>query len=333
MRELEHWHPVALSRELRRKPLAVRLWDQAIVLFRTASGAIGALEDRCPHRRMRLSCGHVAGDRIVCPYHGWSFARDGSGESPGTPRLRAGAPAFEAVEREGAVWVKPAGCAAAFPEIGREGYGRLCTLSALFRAPLETVLDNFTEVEHTATTHAFFGYDDLAAVETRVEADERTVRVFNRGPQKRVPWIIEWATGARSGDVFADDWTTHFSPVHAVYDQRWTDAKTGVERPDRLLVYVVLSPASASETRVFTFAYCCPPRGKFARNPLHRFFVTLVVKNEIELDRRMVARLADPSPTLAGMQLGRFDKTLGENRRRIDAIYRGRDGMSGGMRT
>lgn len=42
---LEHWHPVLAARELGRKPVAVRLCGRNLVLFRTKSGSVGALED------------------------------------------------------------------------------------------------------------------------------------------------------------------------------------------------------------------------------------------------------------------------------------------------
>ena len=35
---------------------------------------------------------HGAGGRLACPYHGWTFDADGSGESPGTPKTRTPAP-------------------------------------------------------------------------------------------------------------------------------------------------------------------------------------------------------------------------------------------------
>ena len=57
LRALNHWHPILPARQLRRRPVAVRLHGTDIVLFRTTSGQIGALEDRCPHRRMKLSLG------------------------------------------------------------------------------------------------------------------------------------------------------------------------------------------------------------------------------------------------------------------------------------
>ncbi len=75
---LNCWYVVAKSDELLHQPLAVTLWHQGIVLYRHSNGEVSALEDRCPHRQVKLSQGHVAGDDIVCAYHGWHFAADGS---------------------------------------------------------------------------------------------------------------------------------------------------------------------------------------------------------------------------------------------------------------
>ena len=48
----DHWYPLAWSRELKRgKTLGVRFAGDPIVLVRTESGAVYALEDRCAHRR------------------------------------------------------------------------------------------------------------------------------------------------------------------------------------------------------------------------------------------------------------------------------------------
>ncbi len=75
---LNHWYVVAQSTELTDKPLAKTLWHQPVVLFRDSSGAAVAVEDRCPHRQVKLSEGTVDGDNIVCAYHGWQFAPDGT---------------------------------------------------------------------------------------------------------------------------------------------------------------------------------------------------------------------------------------------------------------
>lgn len=68
-----HWYAVARSRELKDKPLGVVLWHEAILLYRDSQGTPHAIEDRCPHRHVRLSEGHIEGDNVVCAYHGWHF--------------------------------------------------------------------------------------------------------------------------------------------------------------------------------------------------------------------------------------------------------------------
>jgi nitrite reductase (NADH) small subunit len=44
-----------------------------IALFRTASDAVFALLDRCPHKGGPLSQGIVFGDRVACPLHNWTI--------------------------------------------------------------------------------------------------------------------------------------------------------------------------------------------------------------------------------------------------------------------
>ena len=36
------------------------------------------LDDRCPHRAAPLSMGTLDGDQVVCPYHGFTYAADGT---------------------------------------------------------------------------------------------------------------------------------------------------------------------------------------------------------------------------------------------------------------
>jgi nitrite reductase/ring-hydroxylating ferredoxin subunit len=36
-------------------------------------GRYFAMDDRCPHRGAPLGAGHVDGERLFCPLHGWEF--------------------------------------------------------------------------------------------------------------------------------------------------------------------------------------------------------------------------------------------------------------------
>lgn len=73
------WTPLIPARRLGAAPLRIEVAGEAVVLFRGAGGVIGALIDRCPHRGVALSLGHVAPDGCLeCPFHGWRFGTDGA---------------------------------------------------------------------------------------------------------------------------------------------------------------------------------------------------------------------------------------------------------------
>lgn len=83
------WWAAALSESVdASRPLAVVCNGEALVLFRDASGAACALEDRCPHRRVPLALGKVTPKGLQCGYHGWTF--DGkTGACAAIPNLSA----------------------------------------------------------------------------------------------------------------------------------------------------------------------------------------------------------------------------------------------------
>src|SRR6185437_8860196 len=72
----QFWHPVALSSDVGREPVAGRLGGQGWALARFGGG-LTAFADACPHRRARLSAGQITDGILQCPYHGWRFTSDG----------------------------------------------------------------------------------------------------------------------------------------------------------------------------------------------------------------------------------------------------------------
>ena len=323
---MDHWQPVLLSQKLRNKPVGVRLNGHDIVLFRSEANQIGALEDRCPHRRMRLSQGEVIDQRLQCKYHGWSFNSAGEGISPGTPRMSACARHFDAQERHGAIWVKSAESQPAFPSFEVDGHYHVCTLYHRAHAPLEVTVDNFCEIEHTPTTHAMFGFplERMHEVQVRFETTDTAVRVINHGPPKRLPWVYRLLLGIGPNYQFNDDWTTYFSPVYSVYQHWWSDPTTGKESRVRWKMYIFFTPISDSETAVvsFTFTQSRYP-GPNGCVRLFKWLLVPMLSHEIDLDMDILDNLADKSPGIEGMKLSRFDRVLGLNRERIDKVYRG----------
>lgn len=69
----EYWYPVAFSKQLKRRPMTVRILNQPIMLKRE-NGRVHALYDQCPHRGVPLSLGRQEFPASwTCRYHGWTF--------------------------------------------------------------------------------------------------------------------------------------------------------------------------------------------------------------------------------------------------------------------
>lgn len=102
------WYVAALQHEVDRGLHATRMLGEDLVLYRREDGAVAALEDACPHRKLPLSMGRLQGDTIECGYHGLTF--DCSGQcvrAPGVSHIPKAAVvrSYPAVERYGLVWV------------------------------------------------------------------------------------------------------------------------------------------------------------------------------------------------------------------------------------
>jgi renierapurpurin 18,18'-hydroxylase len=123
----DYWYPVALSASVRKeKTFAATFASQRIALYRGASGAVYALEDRCAHRQVPLSMGVVEGDALRCCYHAWAYRGNGRiWQIPYLPKDAARPPrgvrAYPVREAYGLVFVFPGdpgqATAAPFPQL------------------------------------------------------------------------------------------------------------------------------------------------------------------------------------------------------------------------
>jgi phenylpropionate dioxygenase-like ring-hydroxylating dioxygenase large terminal subunit len=107
----DYWYPLAWSDELKTgRALGRRFAGEPIVLYRSKSGRVFALEDRCAHRQVPLHLGVVDGEQLKCHYHGWAY--DGTGKCVDVPylgkeRLPNGVKSYPACEIGGLIFVFP----------------------------------------------------------------------------------------------------------------------------------------------------------------------------------------------------------------------------------
>jgi vanillate O-demethylase monooxygenase subunit len=194
------WYVAAWSHELQAGQLLARtIIGIPLVLWRTAGGAIAALEDRCVHRHAPLSRGRLEGDALRCGYHGLKFAPDGRCfEVPGmdSPPPAACVRRFAVVEHRSwvMVWM---GDDVASADTGLLPDNFSCESSEWayapgylhYETPVELIADNLLDFSHLSYVHAATfgggGDDTLARVQPRVERLSRGVRV--RRDISRVP--------------------------------------------------------------------------------------------------------------------------------------------------
>ena len=76
-----YWHPIAATAQLRDNPvMSVRILGEDLTLYRSRSGKLGLIGQRCAHRLLDLKFGFPSEDNdeaLVCPYHGWAYDRTG----------------------------------------------------------------------------------------------------------------------------------------------------------------------------------------------------------------------------------------------------------------
>jgi vanillate O-demethylase monooxygenase subunit len=102
------WYVAAWGDEIGGAPLARRICNEPIVLFRDREGKVGALADRCCHRATPLHLGEVIDQGIQCGYHGLVFDRSGSCvRVPGQELIpeRARVRSYPVVEKDEFVWI------------------------------------------------------------------------------------------------------------------------------------------------------------------------------------------------------------------------------------
>lgn len=75
-----YWIPAAISEEIFEAggaPARVRLLGENLVVFRGPDGALGLVEEFCPHRGASLAYARNEPDGLRCLYHGWKICGDG----------------------------------------------------------------------------------------------------------------------------------------------------------------------------------------------------------------------------------------------------------------
>jgi len=156
------WHPVLLSRELKRKPVKLRRFGTDFVFWRDDKGSPQAFPDRCPHLGASLSRGSVVNGKLVCSFHGFTFSASGACTHIPANGTKGKIPAgfacarFDCVEVHGFIWLwagdKPStGSPAYFAEI--EAGFQIADIAIDAKVNYSRAIENQLDSAHLAFVH------------------------------------------------------------------------------------------------------------------------------------------------------------------------------------
>jgi phenylpropionate dioxygenase-like ring-hydroxylating dioxygenase large terminal subunit len=202
------WYVAAYGREITQDLFARTICGEPIVFFRSASGEVQALADRCVHRRFPLSQSNRVGDTIVCGYHGFTYDTSGTciavpGQTriPRTARVRK----YQVHEQDSFVWVwigdadlAPVDVIPRAPWLAdTSGYTTVSGIEPL-AARHSLLVDNLLDLSHETYLHGgYIGTPEVAATPIITETDEDAgvVRVSRHMADAECPPFYAHSTG------------------------------------------------------------------------------------------------------------------------------------------
>ncbi len=229
---LDQWYVAGFASDVQDKPVARTFLNHKVVLFRTGDGQVAALEDRCCHRALPLSCGTVEGRGVRCGYHGMLYGADGQClEIPGQDRIPAKAKvkSYHLIEQDRILWIwmprtegaAPTKAPPAYPHHDDPRY-KFGHGNYHYKAPWQLIHDNLLDLSHLGYVHlkTIGGNAKLhmnAPMTVGVEGD--VVKVVRSMPGSTPPptYLAAWPFGS-----LCDRWQE--IEFHLTHLRIWTGA-------------------------------------------------------------------------------------------------------------
>lgn len=266
------WYVAATTDEITTTPLARRILDEDVVLWRGASGKLVAFENRCAHRAFPLSHSIIDGDQLVCGYHGCVYDLDGTcTHVPSQDRVPTGmrVRVFPIIEEPPFIWIwtgSPGAAAISRPPTvpwvnhsGWETFYKAWTVAANYMMVHEHYLDfSYAPILHAAdipdSIRSMPAFSDVEVSETTVSY----TRVLP--PAQPTDWEAEAGGLDRAVEYNRIETGTFASP--ALHLQRWD-----VQTPSGDVLTTTRIHAITPETETSTHVAMAASRNYELGNP------------------------------------------------------------------
>lgn len=312
------------------------LLGEPVVMFRTQSGRIAAVEDRCSHRAMPLSAGQVDGEVIRCTYHGLEF--DGGGTCSRIPNQDRIPPAacirsYPVVEKNSLIWIWMGDPALADPDLvidnpeHTEAEWSWTHFYFHVKADWQLLVDNILDLTHLPYIHARTiggNPEQHYAAETKVTFDGKQVSMDRRLPNSIPPRSYIDAAGFK-GRV--DRWQeVRFEPgrgmvlrVNAGACEVGAGAYEGKRDGGFMLVNVHCVTPETETSCHYSWSICTTaPRDSGVPEVLYKQFYDTIKEDEEAVALQQARIDSDPSRRFVGIA---SDGAVNQGRRVLEQMF------------
>ncbi|WMN12318.1 aromatic ring-hydroxylating dioxygenase subunit alpha [Marivirga salinae] len=203
---VNHWYAAGQSKAIKKtKPQLVTIFEKPLVIWRLKDGSLSVMLDRCNHRNAPLSKGRVINDCLVCPYHGWTYNKEGQcveipSEGPHSERIpNKKIVSFPVKEAYGLVWVwmgkdkSPNSEPFEMPVMKEQGWHSYY-METKFSNTVTDLVENFMDVPHTVFVHkGWFRDRKQICINAKVERTADSVLVSYDQPNDSIGfsgWLV-----------------------------------------------------------------------------------------------------------------------------------------------
>jgi phenylpropionate dioxygenase-like ring-hydroxylating dioxygenase large terminal subunit len=181
----DYWYAVEYDRAVPAgRVVEIQFWKRSIALYRGQDGTLRALENRCAHRQLKLSCGEVNNCDLVCAYHGWAYDGDGRvvqipHELFGRPMPSFRVPSYPVKVRYGLIWIFPGDPAFAeergipdIPELEGNDRWPCVPIDFTWRAHHSMIIDNVSDFTHAYLHRKYRPFENAKIVQCEMQGDK-----------------------------------------------------------------------------------------------------------------------------------------------------------------
>jgi len=294
----ENWYVACLSDEVKRGSVIQRIvYDQALAIFRTQSGKVSVLQDRCLHRSALLSLGEVRGEHLTCMYHGWEYNLDGrvqripSEDPESKDQNRYCQKKIYSFEQDGAVWVWMGEAEPRtqtppwrFPERDNSQWESYFMITD-FPNEVTNLAENFMDVLHTVYVHKGWFRDEniqRKKIPTTVEVANARVLVTYHQQKDEFSWGAKLLLNPQGAPMLHTDEFIYPNITRVDY----TFGQNG------FIINSQCTPISHMKTRVYTYIAYKIPFFKKILKPVFGRYTREVIEQDVLIMQNQSKSLA-----------------------------------------